>query len=76
MSECKFELHPLNCAQCGAFIGVLGTCEDYAVCDRCQSQDLRDYANGARRGHDLIYSPQFEKGKPPMHVAKIPLEGK
>lgn len=76
MSECKFELKPLYCDQCGAFVGVLGTCEDFAVCDTCQSRDLTDYENGARRGHDLVYSPQFERGKPPMHVAKIGLEGK
>lgn len=74
--ECRFEQQPLLCDWCGAFVGVLGTCEDYAVCDACQSRDLRDYDNGARRGHDLVYSPQFEKGKPPMLAAKIPLEGK
>lgn len=72
MSECQFELQPLYCGQCGAYVGVLGTCEDFAVCDTCQSKDLRDYEQGARRGHDLIYSPQQEKGKPPMHVGKLP----
>jgi hypothetical protein len=70
-NECRFELQPLYCGSCGAFIGSLGTCEDYAVCDRCQSQDLKDYENGARHGYDLVYSPQFEKGKPPMHVGKV-----
>lgn len=69
--ECKFELQPLNCGQCGAFVGVLGTCEDYAFCDNCQSRDLRHYEDGDRRGHDLVYSPQFENGKPPMHVGKV-----
>lgn len=74
MNECRFEQQPLSCCQCSAFIGVLGTCEDFAVCDKCQSQDLKDYDSGARRGHDLVYSPQDESGKSPMQVAKVALK--
>lgn len=69
--ECRFEQQPLYCTNCSAYIGVLGTCDDFAVCDNCQSRDLYKYEEGARRGHDLVYSPQFEKGKPPMHAAKV-----
>lgn len=75
MNECKFEQQPLYCGQCNAYIGVLGTCEDFAVCDKCNSRDLRDFETGARHGHDVVYSPQFEKGKPPMHAAKVNTEG-
>lgn len=70
-SECKFELAPLNCSECGAYIGVLGTCEDSAWCERCNSKALRAYDEGARSGHDLVYSPQNETGKSPMLAAKI-----
>lgn len=72
MIECQFELQPLTCMECGAFIGDLGTCEDAAWCERCNSVRLRAYEDGARSGHDIIYSPQFEKGKPPMLAAKVP----
>lgn len=69
MNECKFEQQPLNCIDCGAFIGVLGTCEDFAWCERCNSKRLN---TGERSGHDIVYSPQEEHGKPPMHAAKVP----
>lgn len=69
--ECKFDLQPLNCDECGAYVGVLGTCEDFAWCERCNSKMLRLYDSGARSGHDLVYSPQYEKSKPPMRAAKV-----
>lgn len=72
VSECKFDLQPLYCGECGAYIGTLGTCDDFAWCERCNSKRLRAYEAGARSGHDLVYSPQYEKGKPPMHAAKVP----
>jgi len=72
MEECKFDLVPLNCDECGAFVGVLGTCEDHAWCDACHSKSLQNYDAGDRRGYDLVYSPQYEKGKPPMQQAKVP----
>lgn len=74
MDECKFELEPLYCGECGAYIGVLGTCEDVGWCDNCHSRSLRNYEAGDRFGYDLIYSPQEERGKPPMHTAKTNLK--
>jgi hypothetical protein len=71
MSECKFDLVPLYYDECGAYVGVLGTCEDRAWCDTCHSRSLRGYEAGDRYG-DLVYSPQYEKGKPPMQQAKVP----
>lgn len=70
--ECRFEQQPLYCDECGAYVGVLGTCEDHAWCDNCHLKSLRQYEQGERYGYDLVYSPQHEKGKPPMHDAKIP----
>lgn len=72
MSECKFEQEPLNCIDCGAFVGVLGTCDDFAWCEMCNSKRLSAYDANARSGHDIVYSPQEERGKPPMHAAKVP----
>lgn len=75
-NECKFDLQPLYCDYCGAYIGVLGTCEDYALCDTCQSRDLKHWDEGARRGYDLVYSPREEKGKAPVHTGKVNLYSK
>jgi hypothetical protein len=72
MSECRFELQPLYCLECGAATGLLGTCDDAVWCERCNSARLRAYDEGARTGHDLVYSPREETGKSPMHVAKVP----
>lgn len=72
MGECQFEQVPLNCDECGAFVGVLGTCDDHAWCEHCNSKVLREHDKGMRSGYDLVYSPQEEKGKPPMHVTKVP----
>jgi hypothetical protein len=63
MSECQFEQQPLYCSDCGAYIGVLGTCEDFAQCDRCASRILRQYDEGARQGFDVVYSPEYEETK-------------
>lgn len=68
--ECKFDLQPLSCIDCGAFIGDLGTCEDLAWCEACNSKRLDAYGM-KRSGYDLIYSPQEEHGKPPMRVNKV-----
>lgn len=45
--DCKFELSPLNCSQCGSYIGELGTCEDFAICSACNTKVLK-----ARFGDD------------------------
>jgi DNA-directed RNA polymerase subunit RPC12/RpoP len=71
MDECKFDLQPLYCDECGAFVGNLGTCEDHAWCERCNSRILATL-EVKPSGYDLIYSPQEERGKPPMQVGKIP----
>lgn len=67
-NECRFELQPLYCIDCGAFIGNLGTCEDWAWCERCNSRRL---AHAKKSGYDVIYSPQEEKGKPPMRASRV-----
>lgn len=72
-NECKFELQPLYCDECGAYVGALGTCEDRAWCNACNSKVLKDYNIGKRNGYDAVYSPQFEKGKPPMRQGKVKL---
>ena len=36
--ECQFDLKPLHCSNCGAFIGDLGTCEDQALCGPCAKE--------------------------------------
>lgn len=70
MSECQFELKPLRCADCGAFIGTLGTCEDFAVCDRCAHDDLREY-DASIGGYDSIYSPQYEEKDGELVITKF-----
>lgn len=70
-NECKFELQPLYCIDCGAFVGDLGTCEDFAWCEQCNSKRLSALGE-ERSGYDMIYSPQEEKGKPPMRASKVP----
>jgi hypothetical protein len=57
MNECRFDLKPLECANCGAYIGELGTCEDSAVCDNC----LSGYKTG--KAEDLIISPKYQETK-------------
>lgn len=56
--ECRFELQPLYCSECGAYIGVLGTCEDDAWCEACNSKALQAESNkpDARSGSDWIYN--------------------
>lgn len=56
--ECKFDLQPLSCSECGAFIGTLGTCDDTAWCEKCNSKALRARLSNpaAHSGYDLIYS--------------------
>jgi hypothetical protein len=68
--ECRFELGPLSCSECGAFIGVLGTCEDSAWCEKCNSKTLAATLNdpNARSGSDLIYSPIEPYG--PLSITK------
>lgn len=70
--ECRFELQPLYCLECRGATGILGTCEDAVWCEQCNSVRIRAYDEGARSGHDIVYSPQEERGKPPTHAAKIP----
>lgn len=63
MSECQFDLQPLNCAQCGAYIGTFGTCEDFAVCGNCSTKHLERYVKERHTRADLVYSPDYEETK-------------
>lgn len=70
--ECRFEQVPLNCSQCGAFIGTLGTCEDVAVCDTCNTKAQRKFSPDTKTtGFDVIYSPQDEDGQSPLKKGKV-----
>lgn len=63
--ECRFDLKPLHCAQCGAYIGELGTCEDEAVCGHCDSRGLEPWQDEDMViGVDTVYQPN-EGGKTP-----------
>ena len=35
-AECHFELVPLDCIECGAVTGRMGTCADVVHCPRCE----------------------------------------
>jgi len=62
MGECQFELQPLYC-HCGAYVGELGTCEDFAICSACKSEVLRArFGASASTDVDEIFSPA-EEGK-------------
>lgn len=70
MSESKFELSPLYC-HCGAYVGELGTCEDFAICSACNTEVLRArFGSDAQTDVDEIYSPA-EEGKFKYEKAKI-----
>lgn len=70
-TECKFELKPLNCASCGAYIGDLGTCEDFAICSACNSKVLSArFGDNVTTDVDEIYSPA-EEGKFKYERARI-----
>lgn len=58
--ECQFELQPLYC-HCGAYVGELGTCEDFAICSGCNSKVLKArFGDSARTDIDEIYTPADE----------------
>jgi hypothetical protein len=70
-TECKFELQPLNCIQCGGYVGELGTCEDFAVCSACNTKVLKArFGDKASTDVDEIFSPA-EEGKFKYERAKI-----
>lgn len=68
MPECRFELVPLYCIDCGAAIGELGTCDDRAWCRVCSSRHA-----GYIDTEDSIYQPAFEDEKfyQLVHVNKV-----
>ena len=63
--ECKFDLKPLHCAKCGAYIGELGTCDDVAYCGHCDGAGLKPWVeDGTIMGVDTVYQPD-EEGETP-----------
>jgi hypothetical protein len=62
--ECRFELMPLHCSLCGAYLNQEGTCEDqeHAFCSNCAKQEFDSIST------DHIWQPNYdnldEKGEP------------
>ena len=55
MNECRFELVPLYCIDCGAATAELGTCDDHVWCRVCSSRHAKYISD-----FDTIYQPPEE----------------
>ena len=71
--ECRFDLKPLHCAKCGAFIGQLGTCDDVAYCGKCDSAGLKpSQDDDTIIGVDTVYQPEpDQEAKHPMQRVNL-----
>lgn len=61
--QCQFEIGPLYCGDCGAYIGEEGTCRDYATCKKCailedEYPTEEDLCSMVPASHDTITSPK------------------
>lgn len=63
MSECRFDLKPLRCTKCGAYMGELGTCDDVAYCGKCDGGGLEPWRHDDMTiGVDVVHQ-RDEGGK-------------
>lgn len=63
IGQCQFEIKPLYCDDCGAYIGEEGTCQDYATCRNCAILEDEypaedDLCKMVPATHDTITSPR------------------
>ena len=58
--ECRFELKPLHCSRCGAFLNEEGTCEDEqgAFCGPCSVEYFG--LENIKTDKDIVWQPNYD----------------